>query len=117
MPDITVSTELNVWRINVELPFGQVGTVQGYIEGVLSQAGTPIARTSPVDGNVNFASTTPINRLVDVTPEVAAAVETLRAAVLTWLPEDVEAARATDEQIAADDRQASAPQTKGKKRA
>lgn len=92
MPEITVNVEQNVWRINVELPYGQAGSVQGYVEGVMTQGGAPISRVAPGEG-VSITATTPINRPIDVTPEVTAAVETLRNAVLSWLTEDVEAAK------------------------
>jgi hypothetical protein len=114
MTSITVDTQLNVWRINIELPFGTDARVQGYVEAVLTQADAPIGRSAPAEPGVNITTTTPIDRPAAVTPEVQAAVDTLRDAVLDWLTEDVELARSAKAPQPEPDEPA--PASTGKKR-
>jgi len=90
MTTVTAETADHVCAIHIELPYGQEGNMQGTTEVIF----TAPEGASFSDGAPHVVvGTIPSRRqIADLGPEVAAAIEVLKAAVANWPAEDLAAA-------------------------
>jgi hypothetical protein len=88
MPEIVVNAEKHVAGVYIDLTYGVDDFVQGTVQVLLTLPETARSEAeTPVSSSV--ASSVITKRLLaDTNPEVQAAIETLKTAVLVWEQED-----------------------------